>query len=123
MNDHANTDHPKRALSYRQAKEQGLIHVHYAAQGLPPEFNATLEYKVWGRSQNLNLYFKTDDGEHYLLSTFSNRKSGADRKYPPKRMPDFDLSDVSIQPGMRFRLVTEPNSRGFTNFLEAHVLA
>jgi len=105
-----------RALMFKQARENGLLYQDYAYKYLPAEFTATLEFKVWGKAQNLKLYFQDDDGGKYVVSVFSE-------KYAPKNMPEFDMSSTKIQPGMKFRIKTETNRKGSTNFLEAHMLA
>ena len=104
-----------RALSLKQAEESGLVADEYAYKNLPSEFKGVLVYKVWGKKNNLKLFFKTEDHEKYVLSTFFP-------KYGPKKMPDFDLSKRDIQPGMKFQIKTEINKNGNTNFLEATLL-
>lgn len=103
-----------RALTIDQAKEIGLVPADYNFKNVPNEFIGTLKFKVWGRSQNLRLFFKTDQGDGYVLSVFHNDG------YAPKNMPGLDLSIIDIQPGMRFLIKTELNRNNNTKFIEAH---
>jgi hypothetical protein len=105
-----------RALSRTQARECGLIPREYSYKDLPSEFIALLQFKVWGKSKNLNLYFKCEDGSHYVVSV------AARDDYSPKNMPNLDLSSREIQPGVRFQITTSTSPRGNTSFLEARIL-
>ena len=109
----------KRALTFNNARDKGLVHGDYIFKGLPEEFVGKLEYKVWGKYMNLLLYFQSDDKRKYLLSIYRNRGGS---KYAPRNMPDFDLSDTSIHPGMKFRVVTKLTKSGNSDLFEAELL-
>ncbi len=104
-----------RAMSIKQAKENGLNAKKYIFKDLPSEFTGVLEFKVWGKSSNLRLFFKTEEGKRYVISAFFPA-------YAPKNMPEFDLSKTDIQPGMNFQIKTEVNKNGNTKFIEAHLI-
>jgi hypothetical protein len=108
----------KRALTFSTAREMGLVHSDYSLKNVPEEFTATIEYKVWGKSTNLLLYVVTDDGQKCLLSIFRNRSNA---KYTPRNIPDFDLSDVKIQPGNRIKIYTKTSSKGNVSVLRAEL--
>ena len=77
-----------------------------------------IEYKVWGKSTNLLLYVVTDDGQKCLLSIFRYRSNA---KYTPRNVPDFDLSDVKIQPGNRIEIYTKTGSKGNVSVLKVEL--
>ncbi len=108
----------KRALPFSMAREMGLAHSDYSLKNVPEEFTATIEYKVWGKSTNLLLYVVTDDGQKCLLSIFRNRSNA---KYTPRNFPDFDLSDVKIQPGNRIKIYTKTGSKGNVSVLKVEL--
>jgi len=108
----------KRALPFSTAREMGLVHSDYSLKNLPEVFMATIEYKVWGNSTNLLLYVVTDDGQRCLLSIFRNRSNA---KYTPRNLPDFDLSDVKIQPGNRIKFYTKTGSKGNVSVLKVEL--
>lgn len=56
----------KRAMSYNEALDNGLIPDDYEYTGLPEEFSATIQYKVWGRHMNV-LLFLVDDEDGYKI--------------------------------------------------------
>ena len=105
-----------RAVTLYAAKLVGLIPDEYIFKDLPEEFIATLQYKVWGKSRNLKLFFCCDGGEKYVLSVFA-------KSYAPKSMPEFDLSSSSILVGMKFKLKTKINRNGNINLLEAYIFS
>jgi hypothetical protein len=109
----------KRALTFSTAREMGLEHSDYSLKNLPEEFTATIEYKVWGKSTNLLLYVVTDDGQRCLLSIFRNRSN---EKYTPRNLPDFDLTDVKIQPGNRMKFHKKTSSKGNVSVLTVELV-
>ncbi len=72
------------------------------------------------QSTNLFLYVVTDAGQRCLLSSFRNRSN---EKYTPRNLPDFDLSDVQIQPGNRMKLFTKTGSKGNVSALKEELIA
>lgn len=64
-----------RALSFNDALEQGLKYKKYDYQNIPEKFTGKLDFKVWGERQTLKLYFSCENGDKFVLSVFSIKKS------------------------------------------------
>ncbi len=105
----------KRALTFDEAKMNGLVAEDYSYRDLPNDFIATLEYKVWGKSKNLKLFFCSENDNKYVLSVFY-------KSYAPRKTSELDFSSINIKTGMKFNLKTEANRNGNVNFLEAHAI-
>lgn len=109
----------KRAISFSQARKEGLNWAQYEFIDVPDNFEGILEYKVWGKKMNLQLFFRSDDGNKYLLSAFRNH---VNKKYTPRKMVNMHMCSEFIQPGMKFKITTTKTSEGTVDFIGAKEL-
>lgn len=106
-----------RALTYDQAVELGLEPRDYAYEPVIGEFEAVLDFKVWGKSVNLQCFFTVPTtGERFRVSAF--RDDG--KHYTPKD-GRLDFSDEGLVGGL-YRLKIEKNKRGKAAWLEAELV-
>lgn len=107
-----------RAMTYEQAVELGLEPRDYAYEPVCGEFEAVLDFKVWGKSVNLQCFFTaTATGERFRISAF--RKDG--KRYTPRDM-QIDFADDGFVGGL-YRLKVEKNKKGNAAWLSAKLLS
>jgi len=101
-------DGAKRALSYNQAIEAGLDPQAYAWEGVPVgEWEAVLDFKIWGKATSLGCYFTARDGRKYKLNAFPPK--GKRYIYTPKD-GGFDMSQRNLDGGVFVLTVHETAS-------------
>lgn len=106
-----------RALTYDQAVELGLEPRDYAYEPVVGEFEATLDFKVWGKSVNLQCFFTVPaTGERFRVSAF--REDG--KHYTPKDGRT-DFSEEGLEGGL-YRLTIGQNKKGKAAWLGAELI-
>jgi hypothetical protein len=106
-----------RALTYDQAVELGLEPREYAYEPVIGEFEATLDFKVWGKSVNLQCFFSVlPTGERFRVSAFRDEA----KRYTPKD-GRIDFSADGLVEGL-FRLKVGQNKKGRAIWLEAELV-
>ena len=106
-----------RALTYEQAVEQGLEPRSYAYEPVIGEFEAVLDFKVWGKSVNLQCFFTVPaTGERFRVSAFRDEA----KRYTP-RDGVIDFSEPGIE-GSLYRLQVGHNAKGNPAWLAAELV-
>lgn len=106
-----------RALTYDQAVEMGLEPRDYAYDPVIGEFEAVLDFKVWGKSVNLQCFFTVPEtGERFRVSAF--REDG--KHYTPKD-GEIDFSEEELEGGL-YLLTIGKNKKGRAAWLAAELL-
>ncbi len=116
-------DQARRAYSYAQAISAGLEPSSYDWKDVPEgEWEAKLDFKVWGKSSNLGCYFtRLDNDGKYLLNAFPRKQDKSHSNAYVAKDEQFDLAQRGLE-GRKFRLKVGRNAKGNTAWLEARLL-
>ena len=103
-----------RAMTYDQAVEAGLEPQEYDYEAPEGEYEAVLDFKVWGKSVNLQCFFTAlDTDDMFRISAFR----GNTTRYTPKD-GGIDFSEPGNE-GNTYRLRVGRNSKGNVAWLAA----
>ncbi len=107
-----------RAYSYRDAVDSGLEPERYVFLKEAADIRAYLDFRIWGKIQNLQCYFTdADTGNAFIVSAFSQNTT---HYTPQDKGIDFGAHD--LEDGL-YRIITGPNRKGRITWLSAELLS
>lgn len=105
-------------LSFNKALEMGKEPRDYNWKVPAGDYEGVLDFRVWGKSVNVQCFFTFVSGEKYILSAFRTRD---EEKYSPKDQ-SLDFSSKENLEGERFRLSITVNNKGRTAWNKASMV-